>query len=172
MKIYKVKLIKNNMKKEFKMCDRNPEMAEARLHINSFLMGSLFTVLALIWTFSSEKISSVLIIQMVSAIPIILFASLSYAKVGYNRSHRIWYRFGWVTNNIGYLLFFNVTGLIVATFSSAAIGFLYFGLLIILSCIYYILNIVSQPGTFKEHFLKLMFFLAIIFAGGILPLIL
>ena len=159
------------MKKECELCERNPEMAEARLHINSFLMGSLFTVLALIWTFSSEKISSVLIVQMVLAIPIILFASLSYAKVGYNRSHKIWYRFGWITNNVGYLLFLNATGLIVATFSSVALGLIYFGLLIFLSCLYYILNIISQPGTFKEHFLKLLFFLIIISLGGILPLI-
>jgi hypothetical protein len=159
------------MKKECELCERNPEMAEARLHINSFLMGSLFTVLALIWTFSSEKISSVLIVQMVLAIPLILFASLSYAKTGCNGSNQIWYRFGWITNNIGYLLFFNVTGLIVATFSSVMISFTYFGLILFLSATYYIFNIIAQPGTFKEHFTKLLFYWIVTLLGGILPLL-
>jgi len=162
------------MKKECKECEfaRNPEKAEARLHINSFLMGSLFTVLALIWTFSPEKVSSAIIFQMVLAIPLILFASLSYAKTGYERTHKVWDRFGWITNNIGYVLFLNSTGLIIAAFSSIKIAYVYFLLVILLSVSYYILNIVSQPGTLKEHLSKLIFWLIVIFMGGILPIIL
>lgn len=162
------------MKKEYKeyAFARNPEKAEARLHINSFLMGSLFTVLALLWTFTSMKISLAIIIQMVLAIPLILFASLSYAKLGYERNHKIWDRFGWWTNNLGYLLFLNSTGLMVATFSSKIIGFIYFSLVIFMSSIYYVLNILSQPGTLKEHLSKLIVWLIVILIGGILPLIL
>jgi len=159
------------MKKECEVCPRNPEMAESRLHINSFLMGSIFTVLTIIWAFNSDKITNTTIIQMVLSIPLVFFASLSYAKVGYNRSHKVWYRFGWLTNNIGYLLFLNATGLMVATFSSLIIAFVYFGLLIFLSCTYYILNIISQPGTLKEHLSKLIIFLIVIILGGILPII-
>jgi hypothetical protein len=159
------------VKKECAKCDfsQNPVKAEARLHINSFLMGSLFTVLALLWTLSSEKVSSAITLQMVLAIPLILFASLSYAKTGYERTHKIWDNFGWVTNNIGYLLFLNATGLMVIAFSSRIIGFIYFASVIILTSLYYVLNIISQPGTLKEHLYKMIFWLIIIFIGGILP---
>lgn len=162
------------MKKECEKCGfgKNPEKAEARLHINSFLMGSLFTVLALLWTFSSENVSLAITIQMVLAIPLILFASLSYAKLGYERNHKIWDNFGWITNNLGYLLFLNATGLMVIAFSSRVIGLVYFGLVIFLVSVYYILNIISQPSTLKEHLSKLILWLLIIFFGGILPIIL
>jgi hypothetical protein len=159
------------MKKECAYCEwsQNPVMAEARLHINSFIIGSLFTVLALIFTFSQEKISFVIISQMVISIPLILFASLSYAKVGYERSHRVWYRFGWITNNLGYLLFLNSVGLMIVFFSWRMIGFLYFGVTIFLVGLYYLLNISSQPGTTKEHLLKLFLWLIVIIVGGIVP---
>ncbi len=161
------------MKKECVACEfgRNPEKAEARLHINSFLMGSLFTVLALLWTLSSERVSYWIVGQMVIAIPLILFASLSYAKLGYERNHKVWDSFGWITNNLGYLLFLNSTGLIIEAFSSRILAFIYFGLVIVLSFEYYMLNIRSQPGTLKEHLIKLAFFLAVIIIGGILPIL-
>lgn len=161
------------MKKECKKCEyaRNPEKADARLHINSFLMGSLFTVLALLWAFSSMKVSLAITLQMVLAIPLILFASLSYAKIGYERNHEIWDKFGWITNNVGYALFLNSTGLMVAAFSAKMIALAYFGLVIFLVTLYYILNIISQPGTLKEHLSKLIFYILITFFGGILFLI-
>jgi hypothetical protein len=159
------------MKKECAKCEfaKNPVKAEARLHINSFLMGSLFTVLSIIWAFNSDKISPAITLQMVLAIPLILFASLSYAKTGYERTHKIWDRFGWITNNIGYILFLNATGLMVIAFSSRLIGLIYFGSVIFLASAYYILNIISQPGTLKEHLNKLVFWLLAIFIGGIIP---
>ncbi len=161
------------IKKECETCEfsKNPEKAEARLHINSFLMGSLFTVLALLWAFSSMKVSLAISLQMALAIPLILFASLSYAKTGYERTHKIWDRFGWLTNNLGYLLFLNATGLMIIAFSSRLVGLIYFGLVIFLTITYYVLNILSQPGTLKEHLSKLIFWLIIIFLGGIYPAI-
>jgi len=150
---------------------KNPEKAEARLHINSFLMGGLLTVLALIFTFSPDKFNIMLVSQLALAIPLILFASLSYAKMGYERSHKIWDRFGWITNNLGYLLFLNAAGLILADFSFRILTMIYFALLIVLIFAYYILNILSQPGTLKEHLGKLIFWLIGIFIGGILPAI-
>jgi hypothetical protein len=161
------------MKKECERCEftKNPAKAEARLHINSFLMGSLFTVLALLWAFSSIKVSLAITLQMVLAIPLILFASLSYAKTGYERTHKIWDRFGWITNNLGYLLFLNATGLMIIAFSSKLAGLIYFGLVIFLTLTYYVLNIISQPGTLKEHISKLIFWLLVIFLGGIYSLL-
>ena len=161
-------------KKECGECEfaRNPEKAEARLHINSFLMGGLLTVLALILTFSPDKFNVIVIGQIVLAIPLILFASLSYAKIGYERNHKIWDRFGWITTNIGYLLFLNSTGLILSAFSFVILTWIYFSLLLVLSIMYYTFNIISQPGTLKEHLLKLLLFFIFIICGGVLPIIL
>jgi len=149
----------------------NPAKAEARLHINSFLLGGIFTVIALLLTLSLDKVSFIMLIELVMSIPLIFFASLSYAKLGYERNHKIWDDFGWITNNLGYLLFLNSTGLIISAFFFKSIALAYFGLLIVLSSVYYILNIITQPGTLKEHLSKLIIFLVIIIAGGVYPII-
>jgi len=162
------------MKKECEKCElfkENPAKADARLHINSFLLGGIFTVIALLLTLSLDKVSFILLIELVLSIPLIFFASLSYAKLGYERNHKIWDDFGWITNNAGYLLFLNSTGLIISAFFFKSIALIYFGLLIILSSTYYILNIISQPGTLKEHLSKLIFFLVIILLGGVFQII-
>jgi len=162
------------MKKECEKCElfqENPAKAEARLHINSFLLGGIFTVIALLLTLSLEKVSFILLLELVSSVPLIFFASLSYAKIGYKKNHTVWDTFGWITNNIGYLLFLNSTGLIIAAFFFKSIALIYFGLVIILSSVYYILNIISQPGTLKEHLSKLILFLVVIIIGGVIPII-
>jgi len=162
------------MKKECEKCDlfqENPAKAEARLHINSFLLGGIFTVIALLLTLSLEKVSFIMLIELVLSIPLIFFASLSYAKLGYKRNHKLWDDFGWVTNNLGYLLFLNSTGLIISAFFFRSIALIYFGSLIILSSAYYTLNLITQPGTLKEHLSKLIVFLVIIIVGGVLPII-
>jgi len=159
-------------KKECEKCEfpKNPAKAEARLHINSFLMGGLLTVLALIFTFSPEKFHIMVVAQLALAIPLILFASLSYAKVGYKENHTVWDRFGWIATNLGYILFLNASGLILAAFSFKILTIIYFGLVMLLVSIYYILNIISQKDTLKEHLSKLILWLIGIFIGGILPL--
>ena len=162
------------MKKECEKCElfkENPAKADARLHINSFLLGGIFTVIALLLTLSLDKVNFIMLIELVLSIPLIFFASLSYAKLGYERNHKIWDDFGWITNNMGYLFFLNSTGLIISAFFFKSIAIIYFGLLIMLSSAYYILNIISQPGTVKEHLSKLIFFLVIILLGGILQVI-
>ncbi|MEI6731047.1 MAG: hypothetical protein WCK90_00045 [archaeon] len=145
----------------------NPQKAESRLHINSFLMGSLFTVLSIIWAFGSGKINQYMVLQMVLAIPLILFASLSYAKMGYGRSHSIWDKFGWFTNNLGYILFLNATGLMVLAFASKVFAVLYFVSVLILVSVYYMFNIITQPGTFREHVSKWIFYIILISIGGL-----
>lgn len=161
------------MKKECEACKfrQNPAKADARLHINSFLLGGVFTVIALLLTLSPERVSFTMLIELVLAIPLIFFASLSYAKMGYERQHKIWDNFGWITNNMGYILFLNSTGLIISAFFFNSIAFIYFGLLIILASTYYVLNIKTQPGTLKEHLTKLILWIAIIVIGGIIPIL-
>jgi len=159
-----------------KLCDacpfpENPAKADARLHINSFLIGCLLTVLTLIWTLNPEKIDLIIISQLVLAIPLIFFASLSFSKIGYKKDHKLWDSFGWYTNNIGYLLFLNAVGLMVAFFSFRILALVYFGLVILLSSSYYIINIISQPGTLKEHLSKLILFILILVLLGVVPII-
>jgi len=162
------------MKKECEKCElfkENPAKADARLHINSFLLGGIFTVIALLLTLSLEKVNFIMLIELVLSIPLIFFASLSYAKIGYKQNHKLWDDFGWITNNLGYLLFLNSTGLIISAFFFNSIALIYFGLIIILSSVYYALNIISQPGTLKEHLSKLILFLVVTILGGVLPIL-
>ena len=147
-----------------------PEKAATRVSINAFMMGNLFFILTLIWTLSPEKFSLVIITQLVFGIPLFLVSSLCYAKVGYWPRHEAWDRFGWLTNTIGNICVLNIIGLMTATFFKN-LAFMYFGLIILLIGIYYVINVAYKPYTLNERIWKFILFLALLFIGGIYPLL-
>lgn len=148
----------------------NPEKASAKVSINSFMIASLFFILTLIWTLNPEKFSSIIIYELVLAIPLLFVSSLSYSKIGYWKETKLWDWLGWFTNNIGNIFVLNVVGLIAATFS-IKLSFLYFGLTILLMFIYSLINIIYRHNKLAEKLFKFLFFLVILFLGGIYPLL-
>lgn len=149
----------------------NPEKAAAKVSINSFMIGSLFMILTIIWTLNPNKFSPIVIAQLVLAIPLLFVSSLAYAKIGYWKETKWWDRFGWFTNNLGNLLVLNVVGLITSNVFQY-ISYMFFGLILLLMLFYSIINIHYKPSSINEKILKYLFFVIIIFLGGILPLIL
>lgn len=148
----------------------NPEKSANRVSINSFMMGSLFFILTLILTLSPEKFNMVILSQLVLAIPLLFVSSLAYSKIGYWKDTKHWDTFGWFTNNLGSIFILNVVGLITATFSKN-LAFAYFGLTLILMLIYSSINVLNNPSNLKEKTFKFLFFVAILFLGGIMHLI-
>src|SRR3989339_465288 len=94
----------------------NPEKAGNRVAINSFLIGSLFTIFTLIWTLSPEKFSVIIVTQISLAIPLLFVSSLAYSKVAYWKETRLWDTLGRYTNNLATIFIFNVVGLMIADY--------------------------------------------------------
>jgi len=159
------------MDQERKIFTTNPEKASARVTINSFMMGSLFVILTLIWSLNPGRFSYATIVQLVLAIPLLFVSSLTYAKIGYWQETKLWDTYGWFTNTIGTLFIINVAGLITATlYKNLAI--FYFVLTILLMAIYSAVNVVYRPASFKEKLFKFLFLVVIIVLGGLLPVVL
>ena len=148
--------------------ETNTHKASARVTINSFMIGSLFFILTLVWSLNPSKFSIYLVAQIVFAIPLLFVSSLAYAKIGYWQDIKMWDAFGWFTNNIGSIFILNVVGLMTVTVNRN-LAALYFLLIIILMAIYSVINVVYKPATLKEKLFKFSFFLLILISGGILP---
>ena len=156
------------MKKETDIFTTNPEKASSKVAINSFMMGSLFFILTLIWMLDPQKFSIFIISQIVLAIPLLFVSSLAYSKIGYWKEIRLWDALGWFTNTTGNAFILNVVGLITATVSQN-LAFIYFVLLIALMAIYTIINGVYKPHTLQQKLFKFVYFVAVLVAGGVAP---
>ena len=144
--------------------------ASSKVTINSFMMGSLFFVLTLIWTLSPANFSILIIAQIVLAIPLLFVSSLAYAKIGHWEEVRLWDALGWFTSNLGNIFILNSIGLVTAQISGV-IATIYFILLIILMAAYSTINVIYRRKTLKEKVFKFIFFVIFVVLGGVLPLL-
>jgi len=147
----------------------NQNKASSKVTINSFMMGSLFFILTLIWTLSPSRFSIFIVAQIVFAIPMLFVSSLAYAKIGHWEKVELWDVLGWYTNNIGSIFILNAVGLMTAQFYRN-IAIIYFAILVILMAIYSTINVVYRPKTRNEKLYKFVFFVFVLALGGILPL--
>ena len=149
--------------------ETNSSKASAKVTINSFMMGSLFFILTLIWTLNPYKFGVLIVAQIVLAIPMLFVSSLAYAKIGYWKKVKLWDALGWFTNNLGSIFILNAVGLMTGeVYKNLAAS--YFILLIVLMAIYSTINVVYKPNTLKEKIFKFAFFVFVITLGGLLPL--
>lgn len=153
------------------MFSTNPQKASSRITINSFMMGSLFFILTLIISTDPYKFKSIVIIELVLAIPLLYISSLAYSKIGYHQNVKLWDDLGWFTNNLGNLFVLNVVGLITATFFKN-LALTYFTLIILLFLVYSLINFYYNPTQKGQKLFKFLFLVAIILFGGILPIFL
>ncbi len=149
----------------------NPDKAHSRIDINAFIMESLFFILTLIWTLNPNKFNIYIITQIVIGIPFVYVSSLAYSKIGYWKETKLWDMLGWFTHNTSNIFILNVVGLMTSSFNKN-LSFLYFGVVIILMAIYSSINLVYKPKSLKEKSFKFLYFILILFLGGILPVIL
>ena len=147
----------------------NASKASSKVTINSFMMGSLFLILSLIWTLNPSRFNILIIAQIVLAIPLLYVSSLAYTKIGHWEKVELWDILGWFTNNIGSIFILNSVGLMTAQFYKG-LAISYFLLLIILMGIYSIINVIYRPRTLKEKIFKFAFFVFVLTLGGITPL--
>ncbi|TAK95452.1 hypothetical protein EPO05_04090 [Patescibacteria group bacterium] len=156
------------MKKEDEFFSTNPEKATSRVAINGVMLASIFVMLAVIFL-DYEKFNFLATAQMVLSIPFLFVSSLAYSKIGYWKETRLWDSLGYFTTTFGNYLMINAMGLVAAGISYP-LAYSYFGLTIILLLTYSSINI-YQTKLVKKQLFKFLFATAIIFLGGILPLI-
>jgi len=158
----------SKMKKGLKLFRTNPEKAASRVSINGVMLASLFVMLAVVFL-EPEKFHFLAIAQMVLSIPLLFVSSLAYSKIGYLKINRRWDFFGYITLTFGNFFMINAIGLIASRISYS-LTFIYFGLTIFLLLIYSIVQLSYHRSPLSQIF-KFLLSIAIIFFGGILPLI-
>ncbi|MBT3691428.1 hypothetical protein HOG16_04260 [Candidatus Woesearchaeota archaeon] len=157
------------MKRKENIFTTIPEKASARVAINGVMLASVFVMLAVIFL-ELDKFNPLAVAQMILSIPLLYVSSLAYSKLGYWKETKRWDIFGYFTNTIGNLFLINGIGL-VASILSFTVSFIYFGLMILLLFVYSYIN-VSHTKRIAPKLFKFLFSLAILFFGGILPLLL
>jgi len=145
----------------------NPQKSANKVTINSFMMGSLFFVLTLIITLDPNRFSSLVIYQLVLAIPLLYISSLAYSKIGYWKDTYEWDVLGWFTNTLGNLFVLNAIGLVAAKFNTT-LAYIYFSLICVLHIIYTLINIKYNKEVWYHKLFKIIFTLAVVTLGGFL----
>ncbi len=144
--------------------------SSSRITINSFMMGSLFVILTLMFTLGTGQFGVFIMAQLILAIPLLFFSSLFYAKISYREETRLFDKGAWLTSTLGNTFILNVGGLMAGTFSKT-LAFIYFPLVMICIISYYAINIYYKKDSFKEDFLKALMVLLILAIGGIYPML-
>lgn len=150
-----------------KLLNTNPQKSANKVTINSFMMGSLFFILTLIITLDPHKFSSLVIYQLVLAIPLLYVSSLAYSKLGYWKDVQGWDILGWYTNTTGNLFVLNAVGLVAANYNKT-LALVYFLLFCLLMITYTVINIKYNRAAWLEKLYKLTFLLFIVIVGGFL----
>jgi len=161
----------NSNKEKINYFVTSPEKASARVTINSFMMGTLFFILTLIWSIGPNRFSFFAIVQLILAIPLLYVSSLAYAKVGYWKEIKLWNNLGWYTNHFGNTFLINVAGILAATFSRN-LALVYFALFLFLMLIYSVINLIYKPSSIWEKTYKYLLLLITIIIGGVIPIFL
>ena len=152
---------------EKQLFETNPQKSTNKVTINSFMIGSLFMMLALIVTLDPYKFSQAIIFQLVLAIPLLYVSSLAYSKIGYWKATYDWNILGWFTNTTGNLFVMNAVGLLANKFYPG-LSYIYFALFCLLMVIYTLINIKHNKDRWYFKLFKLIYLLVIIFLGGIM----
>jgi hypothetical protein len=155
---------------EMEEIDSKRHKSSSRVSISSSMMGVLLFILTLIWALGPEKISFLIIAQLIMAIPFLFISSLSYAKLIYKTKTKLFDRLGWYSTTIGNNLVLNVIGLMVASYY-IPLAYFYFLTIALGMLIYYAINVYYKPSTLKTELIRYIIVILIILIGGVYPIV-
>ena len=163
-------MVKKASKQNF-IFQTNHEKAQSKIGINSTMISAVFLILTLIFTLGPNKVSVIILTELIISIPLLYVATLTYSKIAYWQDSKIWDSFGWVIGSLGNGLLLNSIGLMVAH-ENRTLGFVFFYLLIVLMTIYTLFNICYSPNKkISGKIFKYLYFLIITVVGGLLWII-
>lgn len=153
---------------------RNPELYRTkgadRINVNNLLAAVCVTVLTILVTVPGNQASYWSILQLAIAIPCLITSSLCYAKCAYRSESETdtWDRAGWFTHSVGYACVINATAILLD--SQKSIAWIFLGTNLFLFVGYAAVDMRIARSRFWEKCFKTAFNLALMFAGGALPL--
>ncbi|MBU1751038.1 MAG: hypothetical protein KKA73_25425 [Chloroflexi bacterium] len=144
-----------------------------RIQINNILAAACITILSVLLGLSGQQFSDWMVIQLAVAIPLLVTSSLAYAKVSYRdaKEYPIWDSLGWATLSLGYIMILNALTIILYTSSYSTASWWFVGTAALLFVAYSALDVKANRKRLREKGWKLGFYLALMFLGGVLPML-
>jgi hypothetical protein len=149
------------------------EKSKAKAEINLWLLSIAFTLFALIISINPAlaRDNIFLSLQLTLAIPILIHSIFARTRTSF-RAQRLWYAYGYMTFTIGYAFLMNVVGILLSNLVSIRTGFVFWGMNIFLVIIFAVLDYVgNDKEKIKTRLVKDLFFIFLLFAGGIFPVL-
>ena len=144
-----------------------------RIQINNILAAVCIAILSVLLGLSGKKFSNWMVIQLAAATPLLVTSSLAYAKIGYRdpRECPIWDGLGWATLSLGYIMLLNALAIMLYTSSYATVSWWFLGITVLLFVAYSMLDVKANKKNLREKGWKLGFYLALMFLGAVLPML-
>lgn len=141
------------------------------VEINNNLMIIAFTIFTFLIAINKEilKNDTLLALQLVSAIPLLMTASLIRIKITNSRKYKALEELGRIFFIVAYAFVINTVGILLSTFVSNPISMIFFGINIFAALLYSIIIISQEKGQFKKRLYKDTFFIITIVCLGLLP---
>jgi hypothetical protein len=147
--------------------------SNARLFMNTTLIGVSFTIFALLFSLQSDFLikSGILTMQLVLSVPFLLTSTLADTKLSYTFHEKHWESIAWSYFIIGYCFLLNVVGILVYHLIGFTPAALFFVVNIALMLTYSAVEISYNREATARRISKDLFFIIIIFLGGIWPIL-
>jgi len=143
-----------------------------RIQVNNILSAVCIGVLSFL-LFSNIRINPWVVGQLSIAVPLLITSSLAYAKVCYRHQEaKYWDMFGWLTHSVGYVMILNSITIYIYEQSESRVAWLFVIMVVILFIFYSFLDIILKRKRLVEKVLKLLFYLLLLLAGSIMPILL
>jgi hypothetical protein len=151
----------------------NPHKAQNKVSLYTNLMNLSLALFAIIWAIAPERLTFVLILQFVLAIPLFYVSCISYTKIAYRKEVKSWNVLGWFTGITATAFVMNIIGILIYLLGYTTLAYVYFFFLWILMAIYTVINARQHPREQRSFaYFKFLYFVAVqvIFAISIIYL--
>jgi CBS domain containing-hemolysin-like protein len=145
-----------------------------RIQINNFLGAVCVAVLVLILTNVPQKLNTFSVAQIAIAIPLLITSSLAYSKLCSRPVNELssWNTFAWITHTVGYIMILNALFLLVYETHYRTTAWIFLLTSAALFIAYGIQDTRLKRKRLKEHIVKTIIHIALLFFGAVLPVIL
>ena len=144
-----------------------------RIQINNILAAACVTILSVLLGLSGQQFSTWIVVQLAAATPLLVTSSLAYAKLSYRdaKEYYLWDNLAWITLSLGYIMLLNSLAVMLYTTKHSVASWCFIGVTVSLFLVYSALDVVAKRQRLKEKTWKLGVYLALIFFGSVLPIL-
>jgi len=147
--------------------------SNARLFMNTTLIGVAFTIFTLLVTLQTSTLANneFLTMQLVLSIPFLLTSTLADTKLSYTKHEKHWDTLGWSNFIIGYGFLLNVVGILVYHLIGFWPALTFFLVNMALMMLYSAVQISYDRTAMYRRVAKDMVFIAVLLFFGIMQIL-